>query len=336
MTTQKRVVWIDILRVIAMISVIAIHVISNTIYTFHIEGQALSIYQILLSIFSFSIPLFVMISGLLFLNPKKKMDTKKIITKYCGKILFLILFFGTIFVMIEEYYVNKTIFVGLDTLLLRILSSNTWEHMWYLYIILGLYLITPILRILTANIKEKDFRYFLIILYIFAFFIPEIVKYFSISIAFSIPIASPYLFYYLYGYYVVNYKVSNKYTKFSYVLSILTIFFCIFSHQYHFNIVSMSFVNTWSFLLANGLLLFFKNRNIESKWNSFIQSLGVCSLGIYILHQVYVNFIFKFMKWDMILSYPYLGFLFYTFSILIITYITVYLLRKIKIVRKIL
>lgn len=336
MQEKSRIVWIDILRIIAMFSVILIHVMSNTIYTFYIGEPYLSVYQILLSILSFAIPLFVMISGLIFLNPKKEMDTKTILKKYCFKILFLIFFFGTIFILIEQFYLNKSLWIPFDTLILKILSSNTWDHMWYLYIILGLYLITPVLRVLVKHISEKDFQYFLILLYICAFFIPEISHYFHIQIDFSIPIASPYLFYYLYGYYIVNYEVSKNYKRTSYILSLLSILLIICSYQNHWNLASMSYISTFSFLNANAVFLFFKDKSSKTFFHPLINSLGICSLGIYILHQVYINLIFKFFHWDMILSYPYIGLILYALGILMITYITVYLLRKIKFVRKIL
>ena len=62
---KKRLLWIDVLRIIAIFSVIVMHVIGNTTYTLNVNN---TIYNIINVILYSVMPLFVMISGILFLD----------------------------------------------------------------------------------------------------------------------------------------------------------------------------------------------------------------------------------------------------------------------------
>ena len=44
--------------------------------------------------------------------------------------------------------------------------SGPYVHFWYLYILIGLYLITPIVRIVVAYADRRIIRYFLILWFV--------------------------------------------------------------------------------------------------------------------------------------------------------------------------
>ena len=169
---KKRIVWIDLLRVISMISIIIIHVIGNTLNTYHLNGTAKTIYHIIEQLCYFAIPLFVMLSGIFFLN--KDIDIRKIITKYSKKILLIILVFGSFYSFLELFFIDKKISLNLFiTIFKNLITGNLWAHMWYLYMILGLYLITPFLRVFIKHAEEKTIQYFLVLMYLFSILIPD-------------------------------------------------------------------------------------------------------------------------------------------------------------------
>lgn len=313
-----------------MISIIIIHVIGNTLNTYHLNGTAKTIYHIIEQLCYFAIPLFVMLSGIFFLN--KDIDIRKIITKYSKKILLIILVFGSFYSFLELFFIDKKISLNLFiTIFKNLITGNLWAHMWYLYMILGLYLITPFLRVFIKHAEEKTIQYFLVLMYLFSILIPEISYLCNTKIAFAIPIASAYTFYYLYSGYLAKKKITERTLKISVGLGILSIFLVIVSGVMDTTIIPITYVSTPIFLIANMIFLLFKDKEITltPSFETLISSLGVCSLGIYILHQFYINIIYKILKLKLILTIPYTGFILYTLFILIITYITVYLLKKI-------
>ena len=57
-----------------------------------------------------------------------------------------------------------------------------WYHLWYLYMLIGLYLLVPLYRIFTKNTTEKQFLYLLILFFIFGLCLPFAKKSCSILI----------------------------------------------------------------------------------------------------------------------------------------------------------
>lgn len=333
---KKRILWIDIIRTIGMISVIAIHIIGNTINTFNLSGTKAIIFNIISQILYFSIPLFIMLSGAMFLDKNKDIDLKKMLSKYVLKIFLAILIFGTIFSAIELIFNYRTFSLKfIPIIIIKIISGNTWAHMWYLYLILGLYLITPILKKITSNISKQEYIYFLIILYIFTILLPEISSIFMINIAFNIPL-TPFIFLYFYGHFVINYDTPKYYKNTSYIfgiISLILIIYLIINNKY-LNLVN--YTSTLVFLISNSIILLFKNKKIviNKHLEKLIHSLGTCSFGIYIIHQFFINLIFKLFKIDIILTYPFISLIIYTIIVLTLSHLTIYILKKSKTVSK--
>ena len=262
-----------------------------------------------------------MISGMMFLN-KKEITFKEMLKKYCLKIFLTITVIGSLMIILEEFYYGNPL--TLKIIFDRIITGEIWAHMWYLYLILGLYLITPVLVLITNNIKEKEYKIFLIILFILTIFFNTL----NLNIAFNMINISGYLFYYFYGYYLYKYNISNTYKNINYILSILSIIYI----GYHVsNKCSLDYLFSYTsfipFILASSLILILKDKDIK-RGSNLITSIGLCSYGIYIYHQVFINIIYKGLKLDYIFKYPYTGIIIYILGIFILTYGLTLILKK--------
>lgn len=333
---KKRIVWIDILRIIGVFGVILMHIVGNTINTYgNLSKTANYIYVFIGILFQFAVPLFVMLSGMMFLG-KKNITFREMFKKYILKIILIILIIGTCMILMEEVFVNKNISVSLiKKVFIRIITGNIWAHMWYLYLTLGLYLITPVLVIITSNIKQKDYKVLLIVLFVITILLSTLNRIFNINIAFNTINISGYIFYYFYGYYLYKYDISKKYKVLNHSFSLLSIVFLIYYvNRYTSLDASFSYTTFTPFIFASSCILLFKNKDIKLKINNLINSIGLCSLGIYVIHQFFINIIYKLLKFKYIVYHPYTGLVLYTLVIFIISYIVTYLLRKLKIIRK--
>ena len=331
---KDRIKWIDLLRVIGVIGVILIHVVSNTVNTFGgLSNNSHIFYVFIRYISSFAVPLFVMISGMVFLS-KKELSYKDLFKKYLLKIILIILVIGSIMIFLEEFSINKSISIDLvKKVFLRLVTGDIWAHMWYLYLVLALYLITPICILITNNIKEKDFKIFLLILFLVSIIVPSLNKIFEIKLAFNYLNLSSYLFYYFYGYYLSNYNISKSYKIINYILSLLAIIYTVYLAITVNNIDSAyTYTSLVPVILSSSIVLVCKNRNI--KHDKLINLIAINSLGIYIIHQLFINIIYKVIKFDIIVNYPYIGLIMYSLVILILSLLTTYLLRKSKFIRK--
>ena len=98
---------------------------------------------------------------------------------------------------ISFYYLFESIY--------SVFSGSSWGYLWYLYALIGLYLITPVLRVITDNADNTLIKYILIILFIFTCFIPYIKGLFNINIDIYTPfVPTTNLLYYVLGYYLSN------------------------------------------------------------------------------------------------------------------------------------
>ena len=331
---KNRIVWIDFLRLIGVIGVILIHIVSNTINTFGgLSKEAHTIYCFIHYFSSFAVPLFVMVSGMMFLG-KDNLTFKDVFKKYLLKVLLIIFVIGTIMILMEEVFINKSVSLDLvRRVFLRLIEGDSWAHMWYLYLVFGLYLLTPVFVLITKNIKEKDYRTFLIILFAISIIIPTLNELFDIKIAFNKLGISGYIFYYFYGYYLYKYDTSKKFKLFNYIVSILCIIYTIYRA---ININTLDDVYSYTTLvpcmLASSTILLLKGTTVKS--GDVINTIGVCSLGIYVIHQFFINIIYKVIKFDLIVTHPYSCLFLYFLIIFSSSFLVTYLLRKIKFVRK--
>lgn len=154
--------YFDILRTIAVFAVISIHVSGGNM---GLEGinrrywNELNLYE---SFARFGVPLFVMISGALFLNTEKQIDEKYLVRKILRIVISFIVCsacYAFVFFRYDKTELVKNFIQG-------------YGHLWFMFMIVGLYLVTPILRQVVKNRRVE--AYFLLLAFIFAFLVNDL------------------------------------------------------------------------------------------------------------------------------------------------------------------
>ena len=334
---RKRILWIDLLRIIGMVGVITIHIVGNTKETFGLLGEAKLVFTVIKKSFYFTIPLFVMVSGSMLLN--KDIGYRDVLHKYVRRMLFVLLTFGSLFAFMEEYYINRVInFSLIINVFKRIINGELWAHMWYIYLMIALYLIAPILRNWVKNSNDKDQLVLLIILYAFTVFVKDIDGLFNLNIAFYIPISTGFVFAFLLGYYLYNISLSRNKYIYIYISGMVCFVIIVLLTVLGSYESLIGYTSTLCILEALSIYILIKNNFEDSNNDDLITelvfSLGKCSFGIYLIHQFFVNVIFKVLKIDIILKFPYVGLIFYVSLTLFVSYIVVYFMWKNDFIRK--
>lgn len=116
------------------------------------------------SISRWGVPILVMISGSLFLSRDISLERlyKKNILKLVIVFIIWSLCYSSIFNIIVSY--------SLKNFISAFIKGH--YHLWFLYMIIGLYMITPFLRKIIED--ERMTRYFLLLAFVFSVIIPEI------------------------------------------------------------------------------------------------------------------------------------------------------------------
>lgn len=154
---SSRILYLDILRIIAIFFVLYIHTGQRGKLHYQIAGMSASYYisMTLFCVAQICNMLFLMISGALLLNREENL--KKTMKRFGRMVLVVILFsifqFYCTYLQIPE--------MGFDVLLcLKIMyHSPIITQYWYLYIYLGFLLLLPLLRILAKHMEVKHYFY---------------------------------------------------------------------------------------------------------------------------------------------------------------------------------
>ena len=155
---------------------------------------------------TFAVPVFLMITGALQLNGDDDISIKRSL-KYSLRVLLALFIFGFPYSCLESLYSVGSPSPGIfKTALKDLISGNSWGHLWYLYAVLGIYLILPLIKKWIRYSTRLEQEYILLILFAFDIMIAEFNLKPGGDIAFNIPIAGFTLFYVLAGAYLFKYS----------------------------------------------------------------------------------------------------------------------------------
>lgn len=167
--TPDRQYHLDLLRIAATFSVMILHISGQNLRASDYTSLEWHIFNIYDSSVRWGVPVFTMISGALFLSGKHSI--KKIYQKNIVRIVTAFCFWSLI-------YAIGLLIEGADkkTVIRHFFTGN--YHMWFLFMIAGLYMLVPLLK----KITEHKFlmNYFLVLALIFNFMIPQLLSVISL------------------------------------------------------------------------------------------------------------------------------------------------------------
>lgn len=286
---NERVAYLDQLRVIATLGVIFLHVAGTDYYT-PIMQHNWYVAVIGDSLVRWSVPVFVMISGVLFLNPQKTITIHGILTKYVPRLLTAYLFWYIVYIIKD----------------ILILSRNNREfsfersflapefHLWFLPMLIGVYLLIPFLRKITVS--EKLMRYALCIWFIYitvSFVLVREIP--QISQLFTKNLILGYAGYFLLGYYLSIKITKRQQTIFVFLgfLGVLVTIIGNIAFSIQRGVVIDKFLDNLSpnvSMMAMSLFVLIKNNTprIGKKTKYFIEYVRKDLFGIYLVHSIWL------------------------------------------------
>lgn len=280
---------LDFLRVLACFLVVLLHVSSEyvvgNIENYNFQFTVGNFYD---SISRICVPLFVMLSGAFLLeNPKNKNFTnfyKKSLSKigiptFSWSLIYVV--YSYIIGIGGEIIINKP-FNYLSPIKNWILGKPFY-HLWYLYMIIGLYILTPLIIRLKEDIKEKTFFKISIILLILSI---AISAYSSLIWLIQFII---YLGYFMIGSSLKNYFMKKTFNlKISILISILSGISIFFITEYFvkynlFNKTLYFYGNLTPFVILGSIFTFITFLNLKIE-NNLFSNLAYHSFNIYLIH----------------------------------------------------
>ncbi len=138
---------IDLTRVVAIIVVIILHAAAFPYNTPEkVTLEVIVNWWSIGAVGLMGVPLFVMVTGALLLTPQKANEPIRVFFKKRFTRIGLPMIFWSIFYFCWAIFVDKKVLSTTDVLQ-KIFFTGTYYHLWFLYLLIALYLLTPLLRL---------------------------------------------------------------------------------------------------------------------------------------------------------------------------------------------
>ena len=303
---KEHIIYLDILRVIACLLVILVHVSAKQLDAFSPKSFDYQISQFF-NTFSIASPaIFFMLSGALFLNPASKdISIKKLWGRYILRMVVSYVFWSCLYTFIIwlPYYTFSAETV--KAFILEFFKGVPMYHLWFIPAIISIYMVLPFLKPAFADTHRC--RYYLGLFMVIQIFLPTLLK-FDLphgDLIQSLYMRTPYLLcigyvgYFVLGYFLSVEKISRKTRMIIYAAGILALAAAVGVDGYlsvRQNNAVLLFNDLFalnSFLVVSAMFVAF--RHIPWKKNRFtkaVTKLSKLTFGIYLLHPFIMQMLF--------------------------------------------
>lgn len=343
MPETKRQTELDILRLLAILAVIAMHAGGNKYLTANFDPRRHSMF---VAAIVWCVPVFFLISGRFFLDPQRNVTIGKIWRKNIRRIAAAFVVWSSVYTL---YYVKSGAYDGLNIWGILTQWITGPYHFWYLYAIIGLYALTPLIRKITEN--EKLMLYFLAIFAVanivgeYLVYLPKlggIVK--GVYDRLWLSTVAGYVGYYVLGYCVFHYRdrISSKPELAIYIAggisfaATILLEGCVSPELRAADFVKQ-YLKPNVILFSTAIYMFFVKRASQIRFSEKAAKawgkLTELSFGVYILHAL-VNEVLSFIPIAQPVAHPYILLVLLTAAIYLLSLALTWLIRKIPFVGK--
>jgi surface polysaccharide O-acyltransferase-like enzyme len=294
---SESLLWIHLARFASILGVIAIHV------TYPLTGKwgEIStkwwlIAEAANAFGRFSVPLFFALSGFLLLSRPEPLS--QFFQKRLWKVAFPLLAWSVIYVAWSVIWDERQ--YTISSAAWSILSGPVADHLWFLYVLLGLYLAVPIFWKLVEGDSERLIEYFLALWFIFVPLRNMLAVLSGLELGVEFPLAGKFAGYFLLGYWLGRKRFSLKVRAMALGAFFLAASLAIYGN-FSSSLAANRFDNPFDnylgllvFIEVAGLLIFL--RGLEptlQRWPAVLQKtlvgLGAASYGVYFVHLIVIE-----------------------------------------------
>lgn len=303
---NKRILYVDILRILSIIAVIILHYTAEVLTnTNDFNSASWWISNGFNSVSRFAVPVFFMISGAMILRTKIG-SYREFYKKRVVPLLIPLLSWSIIYGLYNQYYILKSkmnLYEFAVDFVYRLVIDRNYVHLWFLYAIIAVYMTVPLISKFIKTCSERDLRYYLLLWFIVSIayrFVSDAIfrvtdQYINIPIM-NIPFFMGYLGYFILGYYLFHYDLPLKVKNMIYNLGVISFFLTPVATYFvslRDGILDEMFYGNYSittFFMACGMFIFFKEKEetvserVNHKIQKLISSVSRASFSIYLIH----------------------------------------------------
>jgi len=339
MEKEKKIQWANNLRAAATVAVIVLHVSVSAEEDFKIlplsSWLVANIYD---TAARWCVPMFVMLTGTFALNNYNG-NLKIFLIKMFQRIGLPFIFWSIIYLF---YYNGNDLLQHQITiheklsLVAEKLATGTAVHLWFVYMLIGIYFLIPILSPWVRHNNKAEQLFFISLWILFLFVEPLFEKY---DISFDYSYFSGFVGYLILGNFL--YKTPRRVNTVLLVLLFVSalIFTCIMTYRLSSSLHEMNEAYMDNFkpnIVLMGICVYLLFKNIQIKFplwlSNGINKFCSYSYGIYLVHILVLDLFLKsgitYLRLPVIISIPIISLL-----CMVVSYVIIYVLKKIPYLR---
>ena len=295
---KGKIFSISLIRAIGCLAVIVLHVTAPLLHHSESLSNEWWLGYFFNSMTRFSVPIFVMASGALILTRLKDESNINFISFYkkrASKIMPALIFWSLFYILLQIFQNKLYKFTDIyEFFIPRFIHGNIYFHLWYFYMILGLYIVAPYLSRLVKNLKSITLRNYILLGFALASCFKLSSYYIGNENIFFLVNSIIYIPYFLMG--ALIFKSREKLIKYKSIGLIISVFSWItlqFLSSLLFPylnsnspLIMSDYLNPFVIFMSIGIFIYLINFEDSNSFyfNKIIEIISKFSIGIYLIH----------------------------------------------------
>ncbi|WP_125770931.1 acyltransferase [Companilactobacillus furfuricola] len=308
---SKRIAYIDYLKITAMLGVVMSHSLAATLSQDPLS-PAWHLKNIAIGLVSPAVGIFYFVSGALILSSQHTDDLKYLWTHRLVKIFIPFLIWSIVTIAVLMHLDHNFSIDGLVKEILLIYHKFPIVPYWFLYPLLGFYLISPMIKAFVDKATPKVLDYIIGVWFVTNMLLPYIVSilphkygiYFTANPQYNLIFLGQTFGYFILGYRISKQPLNPKAQPVNIAATTLLFLFTIVMNAenvaFHLNIPVIGFSSIFSLLLATELFItvrtWARNHQHSIKNQQRFALISSLSYGVYLTHGLVIQVIEEIFK----------------------------------------
>ena len=293
---EKRMLYLDVLRGGAIGLVLLLHCLTPFIIDAGLYGTlSWKICVVLNEFCRGGVPLFFMISGYLLLSGPPISSIGQFYRRKLPRLLVPLLGWNVVYYVFYRTMYGEVL--DISQMLGQMVDKGTSYHMWFIYTLIGIYLIAPFLKKITENSTTKELLILLLILLFPVALRPLINTFTPVYLFLFDPLLEGYLGYFILGYVLGKVSLSPKWNRLVILGGALGAMLGIGGNFYAHSI-GLELIFNWGyvinhFLLAAGIFCLVKcyGEAVSGRLAGVVQKISALSFSVFWVHVLILTWI---------------------------------------------
>jgi surface polysaccharide O-acyltransferase-like enzyme len=288
---MQKTSWLEVLRIAATSAVIGIHILADMVGASYLLGsKRWWLANLVAGSLRWSVPIFIVVSGYVLLSQRQSVIVfyQKRLRRLAIPLIFWTLFYLGWTQILATHYAQPLTARDLGNL---VLNGVPYYHLWYLYMLVGLYLVTPLLGQLLTRLSKTQTTWLCFSMLLLAVLSSS---WFSLARVHFIFWFLPFLGYFLFGYWLCHEEVAVPSWSLGVTVVLMMALTTLGSYfearqlSTNFGAYMYGYLSPNVMIMALAIIMIFKKSAVfwQSYFESYprLQRLADSSFVVYLLH----------------------------------------------------